>query len=334
MRSTRFDARPSTTAGTSTTIPASPRGPTITGGSTTPTPSCGRARGDIDREEDNGAILGLRGRAAGHIEGAIMFTENAIRAVAPGATRGSADREPGIRAAAGFDGSRAPARADGAGPGLEHGHGQWRGLGHHHPQHGDSAGRSFQGRGRQWRWSPLHRPRLVSGQRRGGEIQSAFRQSLHLLWRAGDSNRRQPGGHLRGLRLLGIQPRRESPRQRHHRRQRSRRQSPAHHPRQMAGQRDLRKVFHEISQRLYPLCREGRYRSPRISPSWYPTTCRIPADAQRAAREWGRSSRARATRPLAEDRPTSSSKTRILRRCSSMSDTCRLCCRHKWRYYL
>lgn len=43
-----------------------------------------RARADIDREEDNGAILGLRGRAAGHIEGAIMFTENAIRAVAPG----------------------------------------------------------------------------------------------------------------------------------------------------------------------------------------------------------------------------------------------------------
>ena len=40
-----------------------------------------KARADIDQEEDNGSIRGLRNRAAQHIGGAIRFTENAIRAV-------------------------------------------------------------------------------------------------------------------------------------------------------------------------------------------------------------------------------------------------------------
>jgi ribosomal protein S13 len=40
-----------------------------------------KARADIDQEEDSGAIRGLRGRAAHHIEEAIRFVENAIRAV-------------------------------------------------------------------------------------------------------------------------------------------------------------------------------------------------------------------------------------------------------------
>jgi hypothetical protein len=39
-----------------------------------------RARADIDRGENDGATQGLRDRAAVHIEGAILFTENAIRA--------------------------------------------------------------------------------------------------------------------------------------------------------------------------------------------------------------------------------------------------------------
>jgi hypothetical protein len=40
-----------------------------------------KARADIDQEEDNGAIQGLRARAAQHIEGAIGFVQNAIKAV-------------------------------------------------------------------------------------------------------------------------------------------------------------------------------------------------------------------------------------------------------------
>jgi len=40
-----------------------------------------KARADIDQEEENGSIRGLRTRAAEHIEGAIRFVENAIRAV-------------------------------------------------------------------------------------------------------------------------------------------------------------------------------------------------------------------------------------------------------------
>ena len=39
-----------------------------------------KARADIEQEEDNGAIKGLRNRAAQHIDGAIRFIENAIRA--------------------------------------------------------------------------------------------------------------------------------------------------------------------------------------------------------------------------------------------------------------
>jgi hypothetical protein len=42
-----------------------------------------RARADIEREEDRGPIQGLRGRAASHIDGAIVFTENALRAAGP-----------------------------------------------------------------------------------------------------------------------------------------------------------------------------------------------------------------------------------------------------------
>ena len=38
-----------------------------------------KARADIDQEEDNGSIRGLRGRAAGHIEGAIKNAEIAER---------------------------------------------------------------------------------------------------------------------------------------------------------------------------------------------------------------------------------------------------------------
>ena len=40
-----------------------------------------KARADIDQEEDNGSIKGLRNRAAQHIEGAIRFVESAIKAV-------------------------------------------------------------------------------------------------------------------------------------------------------------------------------------------------------------------------------------------------------------
>jgi hypothetical protein len=39
-----------------------------------------RARADIDQETENGSIRGLHDRAAQHIEGAIQFTENAMRA--------------------------------------------------------------------------------------------------------------------------------------------------------------------------------------------------------------------------------------------------------------
>lgn len=44
------------------------------------------ARGDLNGEIDIGLILGLRGRAEGHIDQAIRFTENAIRSVGPSAS--------------------------------------------------------------------------------------------------------------------------------------------------------------------------------------------------------------------------------------------------------